>query len=165
MSDDTARPERDKSSLKAAVEALAAYREAKEADNVWAALDALTRYTYASVQALNEEIIYDKRHQVPGIVADRMRAALDVLRSSEGQDHLVTKVGFMDALLAEMKKGGASTPPPRCGCGCCHYPDYGACRDYEKGMNGRCVYCDHGEQCHPGDGPLANGPLEPQRLD
>lgn len=38
----------------------------------------------------------------------------------------------------------------KCKCGCCHVPDNGACpkSTYEKGMNGRCVYCDHGEECH-----------------
>ena len=46
-------------------------------------------------------------------------------------------------------------------CKCCHLPDHGACRTYERGMNGRCVYCDHAKGCHPGKGPLANGPLEP----
>lgn len=28
-----------------------------------------------------------------------------------------------------------------------------------RGMNGRCVYCDHGEQCHPGTGATYNLPL------
>jgi hypothetical protein len=54
--------------------------------------------------------------------------------------------------------------PERCPCGCCHETDYGACADFEAGMNGRCVYCDHGEGCHPGAGPLANGPLGPQEI-
>lgn len=46
-------------------------------------------------------------------------------------------------------------------CACCHVPDYGACRTFERGRNGRCVYCDHAERCHPGTGRLANGPLVP----
>lgn len=50
-------------------------------------------------------------------------------------------------------------------CECCHVPDHGACRTFEAGFNGRCVYCDHAEECHPGAGPLANGPLEPIVLD
>lgn len=43
----------------------------------------------------------------------------------------------------------------RCDCGCCHDIDYGACpkSTYEKGMNGRCVYCDHGEECHIYESP------------
>jgi len=48
-----------------------------------------------------------------------------------------------------------------CDCGCCHMPDYGACDHFERGFNGRCVYCDHGEECHPGTGPWQNGPLWP----
>lgn len=46
-----------------------------------------------------------------------------------------------------------------CGCGCCHDPDYGACDHFEAGFNSRCVYCDHGESCHPGTGLYHNGPL------
>lgn len=46
-----------------------------------------------------------------------------------------------------------------CGCGCVHDPDYGACDGFEAGFNGRCVYCDHGEGCHPGTGMYHNGPL------
>lgn len=52
----------------------------------------------------------------------------------------------------------------KCECGCSHAYDDGACDDFEAGMNGRCVYCDHGEECHPGDGPFANGPLGPIRI-
>lgn len=50
-----------------------------------------------------------------------------------------------------------------CKCGCCHIPDHGACSIsmYEKGMNGRCVYCDHGEKCHSEKFPTSyNLPLE-----
>lgn len=43
-------------------------------------------------------------------------------------------------------------------CECCHVPDNGACPDYLEGMNGRCVYCDHFESCHPG-GMSGNRPL------
>lgn len=46
-----------------------------------------------------------------------------------------------------------------CGCGCCHKPDYGACQSFEKGANGRCVYCDHGKVCHPGDPKSYNTPI------
>ena len=35
-----------------------------------------------------------------------------------------------------------------CECGCCDLPDHGPCGKFEKGFNGRCVYCDHGKQCH-----------------
>lgn len=35
-----------------------------------------------------------------------------------------------------------------CDCGCCHNPDHGPCPKFERGMNGRCVYCDHGQDCH-----------------
>lgn len=48
-----------------------------------------------------------------------------------------------------------------CNCGCCHVPDLGACLKFEVGGNGRCVYCDHGKECHPGKGEFANGPLRP----
>ncbi len=49
-------------------------------------------------------------------------------------------------------------------CDCAHIHDNGACRTFERGGNGRCVYCDHDETCHPGEGPYANGPLEPMRI-
>lgn len=49
----------------------------------------------------------------------------------------------------------------KCECGCAHVPDYGACNEFTKGFNGRCVHCDHAEGCHPGDGPYHNGPLGP----
>lgn len=38
---------------------------------------------------------------------------------------------------------------------CCessHTPADTACRGFLAGMNGRCVYCDHEEKCHPGPG-------------
>jgi len=44
-------------------------------------------------------------------------------------------------------------------CECSHLPDRGACDNFEKGMNGRCVYCDHDEKCHPGKGETFNLPL------
>lgn len=47
----------------------------------------------------------------------------------------------------------------KCPCGCCHSTDHGACQTFEKGANGRCVYCDHGEGCHPGDPDRFNTPL------
>lgn len=47
----------------------------------------------------------------------------------------------------------------RCECGCCHVPDHGACQSFEKGANGRCVYCDHGKDCHPGNPKRFNTPL------
>ena len=47
----------------------------------------------------------------------------------------------------------------KCECGCIHYPDYGACDLFEPGENGNCVYCDHGEDCHPGTGKYFNLPL------
>ena len=46
-------------------------------------------------------------------------------------------------------------------CACCHAVDYGACDTFEVGMNGRCVYCDHDESCHPGTGEYHNAPLAP----
>ncbi len=33
-------------------------------------------------------------------------------------------------------------------CECCHANDHGACPTYERGGNGRCVYCDHDKDCH-----------------
>lgn len=35
-----------------------------------------------------------------------------------------------------------------CACGCSHATDNGPCPTYERGMNRRCVYCDHGPLCH-----------------
>jgi hypothetical protein len=37
----------------------------------------------------------------------------------------------------------------KCKCGCMDSPDNGACNKFEKGDNGRCVYCDHAKACHP----------------
>jgi len=45
-------------------------------------------------------------------------------------------------------------------CKSSHVPKDLACPTYKKGMNGRCVYCDHEERCHPGPntaGPLGHG--------
>lgn len=50
-------------------------------------------------------------------------------------------------------------------CECSHSADYGACSGFVAGFNGRCVFCDHAELCHPGVGPVANGPLSPVRID
>lgn len=47
-------------------------------------------------------------------------------------------------------------------CESSHYPPDRACPTFEKGMNGRCVYCDHEKRCHPGPntaGPLGKGPV------
>ena len=42
-------------------------------------------------------------------------------------------------------------------CACCDRPEPEPCGTYEKGMNGRCVYCDHEAKCHKrwSDGFLA----------
>ena len=50
-------------------------------------------------------------------------------------------------------------------CECSHEPDNGACLDFEAGMNGRCVYCDHAEACHPGTGEYFNLPLGIGRVE
>ena len=50
-------------------------------------------------------------------------------------------------------------------CECGHAVELGACKTFEAGMNGRCVYCDHAAACHPGAGPWANGPLGPILVD
>lgn len=48
----------------------------------------------------------------------------------------------------------------KCPCGCCHAVDLGACPKFEKGANGRCVYCDHGKECHTRKNPKTfNTPL------
>lgn len=44
-------------------------------------------------------------------------------------------------------------------CSCCHDPDLGACPTFESGSNGRCVFCDHDEGCHPGVRDRFNTPL------
>ena len=46
-------------------------------------------------------------------------------------------------------------------CACCDAVDYGACDFFVAGMNGRCVYCDHAENCHPGTGEYYNAPVAP----
>ena len=42
-------------------------------------------------------------------------------------------------MLAAMRK---------CDCGCADVPPHGACSTWERGRNGRCVYCDHAGPCH-----------------
>jgi hypothetical protein len=37
-------------------------------------------------------------------------------------------------------------------CSSCHIPPDLACREYLEGSNGRCVFCDHEDKCHPGPG-------------
>lgn len=39
----------------------------------------------------------------------------------------------------------------RC-CSSAHEPPDTACKLFEAGANGRCVYCDHESKCHPGPG-------------
>lgn len=49
-------------------------------------------------------------------------------------------------------------PPPKPeepGVRCCnssHEPPDTACRTFAAGLNGRCVFCDHEQLCHPGPG-------------
>ena len=43
------------------------------------------------------------------------------------------------------------TAVPPC-CASEHWPRDTACRTFTAGGNGRCVYCDHEEKCHPGPG-------------
>lgn len=33
-------------------------------------------------------------------------------------------------------------------CSCCDRPEPEPCSTYERGLNGRCVYCDHEAKCH-----------------
>jgi hypothetical protein len=37
-------------------------------------------------------------------------------------------------------------------CASSHEPPDTACRNFEAGANGRCVFCDHESKCHPGPG-------------
>lgn len=53
----------------------------------------------------------------------------------------------MQCWVAMRKKDGLNT----C-CLSCHYPADTACRKFHVGGNGRCVYCDHEQKCHPGPG-------------
>jgi hypothetical protein len=42
-----------------------------------------------------------------------------------------------------------NTPRLPCALRCGTYPgNLGPCETWEEGGNGRCVYCDHGKQCH-----------------
>ena len=61
----------------------------------------------------------------------------------------------------ERREEAMTIEKTKCPCGCCHAVDHGACDAFEVGANGRCVYCDHGKECHPGKGKYFNGPLEP----
>ena len=52
--------------------------------------------------------------------------------------------------IGELEKLAARAPA-RC-CAHEHQTDTGVCATFERGTNGRCVYCDHEEKCHPGPG-------------
>jgi hypothetical protein len=57
-----------------------------------------------------------------------------------------------------------SAPQPPC-CASSHVPRDTACRGFLAGLNGRCVYCDHEEKCHPGPGAtceIGSGESAPQ---
>ena len=48
-----------------------------------------------------------------------------------------------------------STPRKACALDCGTYVgNLGPCGTWEKGANGRCAYCDHGEDCHGGEALL-----------
>lgn len=56
--------------------------------------------------------------------------------------------------------------PERC-CASSHDPADTACRGFERGANGRCVFCDHDASCHPGPGATCEigsgeGPFSPE---
>lgn len=57
----------------------------------------------------------------------------------------------LSAPIKLVKCGRTVSEKERCVCGCCHTEDHGACPEFLEGGNGRCVYCDHGRDCHPGD--------------
>ncbi len=46
-----------------------------------------------------------------------------------------------------------------CVCDCYHAVDYSACPEFEKGANGRCVYCDHAKESHVIKSKTVNRPL------
>lgn len=53
--------------------------------------------------------------------------------------------------LAPASVHPAAAPQGRC-CSSSHEPPDTACRNFLAGANGRCVYCEHEEKCHPGPG-------------
>lgn len=57
-------------------------------------------------------------------------------------------IALTRAPLPEVR-AAAVTPP--C-CASSHEPRDTACRGFLAGDNGRCVYCDHEQKCHPGPG-------------
>ena len=60
------------------------------------------------------------------------------------------------------------TPRRPCAMNCGTYPgNLGPCEIWEEGHNGRCVYCDHGRNCHPATAPIAfqNSEAAAQPLD
>jgi len=78
---------------------------------------------------------------------------------AEKQEFIDWLYGRRASLNRRCEKMNEEKNQDRCPCGCCHVPDYGACQSFEKGANGLCVYCDHGEECHPGNPESYNTPL------
>lgn len=81
------------------------------------------------------------------------RKLLEKVKEEENMEELVT---YLAAPHSERKER------PPCDCGCCHAKDYGPCPVFEEGTTGRCVFCDHGKDCHPGK---LNGPHNIMRED
>lgn len=96
---------------------------------------------------------------------DRIKRTSQKLREIFNRDisngNALKMLSGMEAYIVRAVEEAQTMTPDieMCDCGCCHYPDLGACPTFEQGMNGRCVYCDHGEECHPGKGNNFNRPL------
>lgn len=64
----------------------------------------------------------------------------------------VTEYLEVRSVLSALVRGYAETvAAPPC-CASSHWPPDTACKSYRTGQNGRCVYCDHEQKCHPGPG-------------
>lgn len=80
-------------------------------------------------------------------------------RLHEGEETPEDRDEIAACLRARVESGGqtlplcetTSTPRLPCALRCGTYPgNLGPCETWEEGGNGRCVYCDHGKQCHAG---------------
>jgi hypothetical protein len=89
---------------------------------------------------------------------DAARAELAAAREQTARDGEATRELHAEcARLYEHLHALTDAPAPAMCCEHCHVPPAPSCPTFEAGMNGRCVYCDHAEQCHPG--PNLSGPL------
>lgn len=95
----------------------------------------------AAVRTIDRAVRAIERYEP--VASDELTLALlDVRLDIDAEDR--SRAELREAARAEMVG-------ERC-CSSRHEPADTACRGFERGLNGRCVYCDHEASCHPGPG-------------